>query len=155
MPTINVEDFLDPANVHVALRASDKTRMLHEFAGWAAQALSLEPTTVSQALIAREGLGSTGMGDGIAIPHARLKEIDRPFGLLATLKAPIEFASVDGRPVDIVFILLLPTAPAGAQLGALACVARRLRDERIAAALRRSRGALEAFALVVGSSPRE
>ncbi|WP_375458535.1 PTS sugar transporter subunit IIA [uncultured Enterovirga sp.] len=147
MPSIHVEDFLDPANVHVGLRASDKRRLLSDLADQAGQALSVSSKLIREALLAREALGSTGMGEGIAIPHARLAEIDRPFGLLATLKTPTEFGSVDDRPVDLIFLLLLPIGSTGAHLGALASVSRKLRDERIAAALRRSKGALEAFAL--------
>lgn len=149
MPPNSIEDFLDPANVHVGLRASDKTRLLEDLAQRAGQALSLPTKPISDALVAREELGSTGMGEGIAIPHARLPGIKAPFGLLAILKSPIEFGSVDDRPVDLVFLLLLATGSTGGHLGALAAVSRRLREERIATALRRAKGALTAFPLLV------
>ena len=149
MPPIHVEDFLDPANVHVGLRASDKGRLLGDLSEQAGQALSMPSRPIRDALLAREELGSTGMGEGIAIPHARLAELVKPFGLLATLKTPIEFGSVDDQPVDLVVLLLLPIGSTGAHLGALASISRKLRDERIASALRRAKSALEAFALFV------
>ena len=68
------------------------------------------------------------MGDGVAIPHARIAGMKRPFGLLARLKSSIDFEAIDRVPVDIVFLLLLPVAPAGEQLNSLALVARKLRD---------------------------
>lgn len=152
MPTISIEDFLDPANVHVGLRASDKRRLLDDLAQKAGQALSVPTKLISDALTAREELGSTGMGEGIAIPHARLPEIRTLFGLVATLRSPIEFGSVDDRPVDLVFLLLLPTGSTGTHLGALAAVSRRFRDERVADAIRRAKGALAAFALCIDPS---
>jgi PTS system nitrogen regulatory IIA component len=73
-------------------------------------------------------LGSTGTGGGIAIPHARLAGVARPFGMLVSLAKAIDFDAIDGRPVDIVCLLLLPTNSQGEQLNALACAARTLRD---------------------------
>ena len=86
-----------------------------------------DPAEIARELTKREELGSTGMGGGIAIPHARLAPLDRPFGLLARLKRPLDFEAVDGRAVDLVFLLLQPGA-AQSDLNALACVARALRD---------------------------
>ena len=68
------------------------------------------------------------MGGGVAIPHARVRDLQKPFGILVRLSHPIDFDAVDGRPVDIVFLLLLPADPQGEQLNALACAARVLRD---------------------------
>jgi PTS system nitrogen regulatory IIA component len=78
-------------------------------------------------LLKREELGSTGIGGGIAIPHARLPDLQRPHGLLAKLKQPIDFDAIDGQAVDIVFTLLLPAAAESGNLGALALAARTLR----------------------------
>jgi PTS system nitrogen regulatory IIA component len=76
----------------------------------------------------REELGSTGVGGGVAIPHARLPELHQVFGLSARLKKPIDFDAIDQRPVDIVFLLLTPAAEQGDHLNALAAVARKLRE---------------------------
>jgi nitrogen PTS system EIIA component len=75
-------------------------------------------------------LGSTGVGNGVALPHARVPNVERPFGLLARLKQAIDFESVDDQPVDIVFLLLITEAADSAQFDALACIARKLRDPR-------------------------
>ena len=103
---------------------------------------------ILSALQQREALGSTGMGGGIAIPHARLPEVRRPFGLFARLRAPVAFDAVDERPVDLVFLLLLPTDPRGEQLNALACIARCLRDAAVAAGVHGARDAAEIYAVV-------
>jgi nitrogen PTS system EIIA component len=92
----------------------------------------------------REELGSTGTGGGIALPHARLAGVKKPFALLARLAKAIDFDAIDGRPVDVVCLLLLPTNSQGEQLNALACAARALRDP---GAVRNVRRAADAAAL--------
>ena len=99
----------------------------------------MDAADVSKQIAKREELGSTGVGNGVALPHARLKGFKSPFGLLARLHHGIDFEAIDDQPVDIVFLLLLP-APNEAQLYALACVARALRDPR---ALERVRDATQ------------
>jgi PTS system nitrogen regulatory IIA component len=79
------------------------------------------------------------MGSGVAIPHARFPDLRKPFGLLARLRKPIDFEAVDGRPVDIVFLLLAPVAPESDQLNALACIARKLRNPDIVSELRKAK----------------
>jgi nitrogen PTS system EIIA component len=136
---MKITEILAPENVVVDLRASGKTRLLMELSRSAARALGIDAEVVLTALTRRENLGSTGLGGGIAIPHARLPEVSAPFGFFVRLQSPIPFEAVDDQPVDIVFLLLLPSAPAGEQLSALACVARRLRDATVSKALRRAR----------------
>jgi PTS system nitrogen regulatory IIA component len=135
---MDIKEFLSPTDVLLDVRASDKTSLLEKLAETAASALNLSADRVYSALAAREELGSTGTGSGIAIPHARLEEINKPFGLLARMKRLIAFDAIDEKPVDVVFLLLLPTAPAGEQLNALAAVAGKLRDPEAARALRRA-----------------
>jgi PTS system nitrogen regulatory IIA component len=94
----------------------------------------------------RDELGSTGIGAGVSIPHARFREIEKPFGLLVRLKQPIEFDAIDGQPVDIVFLLALPAASQLDQLNCLAAVARKLRDREV---LRKLREAADAAALYI------
>ena len=88
------------------------------------------------------------MGDGVAIPHARFNQIDKPFGMLLRLQQPIEFGALDGKPIDIVFLLLLPEGTRGDQLSALACVARKLRKPAVTAALRKATDVAETFRLL-------
>jgi PTS system nitrogen regulatory IIA component len=100
----------------------------------------LDAKLISTELLKRENLGSTGTGGGVAVPHARLPDLKQPFGTLVRLKHAIDFDAIDGNPVDIVFLLLLPAEPPGDALNALASVARRLRDPE---SLRRLRGAAD------------
>jgi PTS system nitrogen regulatory IIA component len=126
---MNITDFLSPQHAIVDLPAADKARLLRELARRAATALGLPADQISDALLKREALGSTGTGAGIAIPHARLAGVARPFGMLVSLAKAIDFDAMStGRPVDIVCLLLLPTNSQGEQLNALACAARTLRD---------------------------
>ena len=97
----------------------------------------------------REDLGSTGLSNGIALPHARIAGLERPFGLFALLKPAVQFDAIDERPVDLVFLLLLLEQLPGGQLKAMACVARRLRDPVLAGKLRAARGSASLHALLI------
>jgi len=125
---MDIKDFLTPSDVFVGICSSDKIRLLEDLCRRAASILKIDADKIAADILKREELGSTGMGGGVAIPHARIADVKKPFGLLARLKSAIEFDAIDRQPVDLVFLLLLPTAPAGEQLNALALVARRLRD---------------------------
>lgn len=140
---MEIKDFLAPSHVMIDLRAFDKVRLLHELAQRAAATLDLASDAVSGALLQREELGSTGTGGGIAFPHARLPGVSKPFGMLVRLAKAIDFDAIDGRPVDIICLLLLPANPQGEQLNALACAARTLRDRET---VRNLRGAADAAA---------
>jgi PTS system nitrogen regulatory IIA component len=141
---MEIRDFLSPDCAVTALRVSDKNRLLLDLAQRAATMLGLPAEQVSAALLKREELGSTGTGGGVAIPHARLPGIGKPFGLLARLDKAIDFDAVDGRKVDVVFLLLLPANAQGEQLNALAAAARALRDPDT---MRNVRGAADGAAL--------
>ena len=97
-------------------------------------------------------LGSTGLGGGVAIPHACFAELKQPFGMLARLrKGAIAFDAIDGQPVNIVFLLLLPADPDPEHLHALASVARAMRDSKIARTLRGARDGAQAYQCLVGA----
>jgi PTS system nitrogen regulatory IIA component len=125
---MDIKEFLSPSDAIVGVRAADRTVLLKELCARAAAVLKLDAQKISTDILKREDLGSTGVGGGVAIPHARVDGLKRPLGILARLRKAIEFNAIDGQPVDIVFLLLLPAAPAGEQLNALAAVARKLRD---------------------------
>jgi PTS system nitrogen regulatory IIA component len=133
---MDIGDFLSPNDAIPDIRARDKTLLLKELCARAAAALKLDAGSIAGEIFKREELGSTGVGSGVAIPHARVQGLKTPFGILARLQRPMDFNAIDGKPVDIVFLLLLPAAPAGEQLNALASVARRLRDPDAVRALR-------------------
>jgi PTS system nitrogen regulatory IIA component len=132
---MTISDFLSPTNVTLDVQALNKSRFIRDLATVAAGALNLPADHVAAELLKREKLGSTGTGGGVAIPHARIG-IMKPFGALAKLRQPIDFDAIDGQPVDLVFVLLLPEGPADGQLGALASVARKLRASETIAQLR-------------------
>ncbi len=118
------------------LRAGKKTQLLQELVRRAAKALGLDVQVILDPVTAREALGSTGVGDGVAVPHARIPGLKHFFALFAKLEKPINFDAVDGQPVDLVFLLLIPAEADKEHLTALACVARRLRDPEVARQLR-------------------
>jgi PTS system nitrogen regulatory IIA component len=133
---MHVQDFLLPRRVVTDLRPGNKTAVLRELSRRAAEELKVPADAISAALLKREELGSTGMGNGFAIPHAGVTGIKLPYGMLARLSEPIDFDAVDGQAVDLIFLLLLPEPSQGQQLNALASVARRLRDPIVLQALR-------------------
>ena len=125
---MKISDFLSPADVMLDVRAKDKSRLLRQLSAQATAEVGLDAAEVSEQIAKREELGSTGVGNGVALPHARLRGLKAPFGLLARLRHGIDFGAIDDQPVDVVFLLLLPETADGAQLNALACVARAMRD---------------------------
>jgi nitrogen PTS system EIIA component len=142
---MKVKDFLSASSVVIDLPANDKARLLSELARRAAPILGLPVDAVADELEKRDELGSTGIGGGVSIPHARLREVKKPFGMLARLKNPIEFDSIDGQPVDLVFLLLLPASSQLDQLNALAAVARKLRDGNVLHKLRSAKSGAELY----------
>jgi PTS system nitrogen regulatory IIA component len=138
---MKISDLLSPSDVMIDVRTSNKRLLLQELAAKAAAGLGLPVDQVASWLLKREELGSTGIGKGVAVPHARLPDLKRPFGVFARLKQPIEFDAIDGQAVDIVFVLLLPAAAESEALAALAQVARTLRSPENLARLRAAKTA--------------
>jgi nitrogen PTS system EIIA component len=123
-----IGELIGPDRVVVGLRVSDKSQLLQELAGRAATALGLERRAVFEALQGRENLGSTGLGKGFALPHARLDAVAEPFALFARLARPIDFAAIDEGPVDLVILLLTPANGGNQHLAMLAALSRPLRN---------------------------
>lgn len=132
---MDITALIEPKQV-IRLRATSKPQLLQELAQRAAKSLGIDAQAILDALTTREGLGSTGVGHGVAIPHARVSGLARFFSLFARLENSIDFEAVDGRPVDLVFLLLIPANADKEHLAALACVSRRLRDHETARRLR-------------------
>jgi len=147
---MDINDFLSPDDVLIDVRIADKVELLQDLSRRAAVALGIDGERVAGAILKREELGSTGVGTGVALPHARLADVKTPFGVLARLRKKIDFAAIDGEPVDLVFLLLLPAAPGGDQLNALAAVSRRLRTPAVAAGLRNAGSAGELHRAIAG-----
>ena len=133
---MRLTDFISPEAVVANLKATNKKQLLQELSERAAKLSGLSAREIFDALLHRERLGSTGIGEGIAIPHGKLTKVKSIFGLFARLERPIDFDSLDGAPVDLVFLLLAPEASGADHLKALACVARALRDPSPVTALR-------------------
>jgi PTS system nitrogen regulatory IIA component len=149
---MKVADFLNLTDAAVDVIVTDKQELLEELAVRAGARVGLQPERILSELVKREQLGSTGIGDGVAIPHARLREVERPVALLVRLKKPIDFAAVDNRPVDTVVLLLLPDSSRGAPLSALACITRKLRDPIVTNHLRRARDSVEIYGALTQDS---
>ena len=149
---MDLAELIEPSRCLVDLRYADKAACLGDLAKRAATTLGIEAPPVLAALRAREALGSTGLGNGIAVPHARLANVAAPFVLVAKLREAIPFEAVDDRPVDVVCLALLPAAKSGAQLPVLACIARRLREGPALAAIRRARDVKGMFAALTAAA---
>jgi PTS system nitrogen regulatory IIA component len=145
-------DFLAPAAVMPALRASGKKQALQELSGVAARQTGLDERAIYDVLWQRERLGSTGIGDGVAIPHGKMPKLDRLFGLVARLDRPIDFEALDGQPVDVLFLLLAPEGAGADHLKALARIARVLREAGMTERIRATRGADALYALLTEAS---
>lgn len=146
---MDIKDFLSPENIVLDFGAVGKAQLLAALSGKAASALDLPRDFVAQCVSDRDELGSTGIGGGVAIPHARFRELNRPFAVVARLKEPIDFEAIDGEPVDLVFLLLLPASAQLDQLNALAAVARKLRSADTVRRLRAARSSEQAFQILV------
>ena len=133
---MDIDELITPAAVVARLRAANKKQLLQEISRRAADLVGLHERQIFDALLERERLGSTGVGNGIAIPHAKLPGLTRLQGLFVRLDPPVDFDAVDEQPVDLVFLLLAPEAAGADHLKALARVSRLLRDRQICEKLR-------------------
>jgi PTS system nitrogen regulatory IIA component len=146
-------DLVAPNAVIPALKVTSKKQAIQELATKAAKLTGQNERGIFETLMQREKLGSTGVGNGIAIPHGKVGKLDKLFGLFAKLDRPVDFDALDGQPVDLIFLLLAPEAAGADHLKALARVARLLRDPDIARKLRESRDAQALFAVLTLSPP--
>ncbi len=141
-------DLVAPNAIIASLRVNGKKQALQEIAAKAAELTGESERVIFDILLQREKLGSTGVGNGIAIPHGKLPKLNKLFGLFARLERPIDFEALDGQPVDLVFLLLAPEGAGADHLKALARVARMLRDQEVARKLRQSRDAEALYAVL-------
>src|SRR6266853_237908 len=141
-------DLVAPQAVVPALKVNSKKQAIQELAARAAGLTGQSERDILEILQQRERLGSTGIGNGIAIPHGKLPKLERLFGMFARLDRPIEFEALDSQPVDLIFLLLAPEAAGADHLKALARVARLLRDADVARKLRQSRDAAALYAVL-------
>ncbi|GAB0114127.1 PTS sugar transporter subunit IIA [Acidisoma sp. C75] len=135
-PLLSLADILPAGHALAGQRAADKPALLGLLAQRAAPAVGATPASLAAALAAREKLGSTGIGAGLALPHARQPQLSAPLAWMLRLARPLPFDAVDGAPVDLVVLLLSPEGDQARHLAALAALSRRLRQPGIADAIR-------------------
>ncbi|MGH6915963.1 MAG: PTS sugar transporter subunit IIA [Geminicoccales bacterium] len=134
---VELADIITPDNIILNLKScSSKRQVLRELARRSAIVAGIEQQVLLDALTERERLGTTGIGHGIAIPHARLEGLDRLVGLFARLDQPVDFEALDERPSDLIFLLLVPSTAEAESLKALARISRMLRDPALRQRLR-------------------
>jgi nitrogen PTS system EIIA component len=143
-----LSDLIAPNAILPTLKVNSKKQALHELAARAAALSGQNERTIFEILLQREKLGSTAVGNGIAIPHGKMATLNRLFGLFARLDRPVDFEALDGQPVDLIFLLLAPEGAGADHLKALARVARLFRDPGIADKLRASHDAEALYAVL-------
>jgi PTS system nitrogen regulatory IIA component len=149
---VEITDILRPTAVLCDVRAGSKKQVLQTLARHAAEQTELHERLIFETLLERERLGTTGVGEGVAIPHGRIAEIDTISGLFARLKEPIDFDAVDGRPVDLLFLLLAPSQAGADHLKALSKISRLLRDRDTCEKLRGAKSADAVYALLTNGA---
>lgn len=145
---MDIHMILKPDAVRVLNAASSKKRLMHELGDIAHSAYDVDGGAAVEALLEREALGPTGVGNGVALPHARLADVERVVGALVVLERPINFDAVDRQPVDIAFALFAPKDAGVEHLKALALVSRTLRDAQLCAKLRANPDAATIYTIV-------
>lgn len=133
---MQLSSILQPSAVRVAASVTSKKRLLQDLSEIAAAAYGLSGSAAFDGLQERESLGPTGVGGGVALPHARIGDIERVVGVFVRLEKPVDFDAVDRMPVDLIFALFAPVESGVDHLKALATVSRTLRDASICAKLR-------------------
>ena len=133
---MDISSLLKPAAVKVIGNMTSKKRLFQDLGDIAGAAYGLNPAVATDALQERESLGPTGVGHGIALPHARLDGVDRVIGVFVRLEKPLDFDAVDRHPVDLIFALFAPKDSGVEHLKALALVSRTMRDPQTCAKLR-------------------
>jgi nitrogen PTS system EIIA component len=149
---MEIEQLLQPDSVIAHLRATSKKQALQDLAKRAAEITGLHERAIFDVLLERERLGSTGVGNGIAIPHGKIGGLDRLYGLFARADQAIDFDAIDEQPVDLIFLLLAPEGAGADHLKALARVSRLLRDRVICEKLRGSDSADALYSLLTHSA---
>lgn len=136
---MDIGDLLPPDGIVLRSGASSKRQALHVVAEAAAQALGLDEARVMEALLEREALGATGLGSGVAVPHARIPGLDKVVAVFVRLDQPVAYGAVDDRPVDLLFALFAPPRDGAEHLRALAAVSRALRSPQLREQVRQAR----------------
>lgn len=152
-PSADLAELIGPDAILPALRGHTKKQVLQELAERAALRTGLSEREIFETVLQRERLGSTGVGNGIAIPHGKLAALPGLVGVFGKLNRPVDFDALDDQPVDLVFLLLAPENAGADHLKALSKIARLLRNGDVVAKLRASRDAETIYALMTQTPP--
>lgn len=151
---MKIVDFTTPEGVIVALRAANKAQALRELARRGARLAGVDEATVYKALQEREALGSTGIGRGVALPHACIAGLTRLVAVIARLEQPIDFEAIDQQPVDLLFLLLAPENAPRDRMAALARISHLFRDAAACEALRKAQ-TVKSIYDILGAQPAQ
>lgn len=149
---MEISDLLSESSIIANLRVTSKKQAMQELSKKASEVCGQHERAIFDVLMERERLGTTGVGNAIAIPHGKLANLDRLYGVFARLETPIDFNAIDDQPVDLIFMLLAPETAGADHLKALARVSRLLRDGATCDKLRGSDDSAALYALLTDSS---
>jgi nitrogen PTS system EIIA component len=149
---MEISDLVTPESVVSKLRATSKKQVLQDLARKASDVTGQNERAIFEVLMERERLGTTGVGNGIAIPHGKLADLTTLYGVFAHVEEPVDFQAIDDQPVDLIFLLLAPESAGADHLKALARVSRLLRDKSMCEKLRGADSDDALYALLVEST---
>lgn len=151
---MDISSLVCPEGIVPCLKVTSKKQVLQELSRYAGSLTGLHDRPIFDTLLERERLGTTGVGNGVAIPHGKMSSLTRLYGIFARLERPVDFESIDEQPVDLIFLLLAPEMAGADHLKALACVSRLLRDHPMCEKLRATASKDALYALLVDSEAR-
>jgi PTS system nitrogen regulatory IIA component len=152
---MQLADFIDFEAIKTALPGGSKRALLQQLANLASQRCGAEPAAILATLNEREKLGSTGLGQGVAIPHGKIEGLERIYGLFARIAEPVDYKAIDGRKVDLVFLLLSPPNAGAEHLRALAAISRVIREGSTLEKMRGARSRDALAAVLLGADERD
>jgi nitrogen PTS system EIIA component len=152
---MQLAEFIDFDAIKTALPGGSKRALLQQLANLAAQRCGIDSPTILAALNEREKSGSTGLGQGVAIPHGKIEGLDRIYGLFARIAEPVDYKAIDGRKVDLVFLLLSPPDSGAQHLRALAAISRVIREGSTLEKMRGARSRDALAAVLLGADERD
>jgi PTS system nitrogen regulatory IIA component len=152
---MQLADFLDFDAIRTGFPGGNKRSLLQQLANLAAQRLGVNAATLHASLNEREQLGSTGFGQGVAIPHGKIEGLSRIYGLFVRLAEPVDYKAIDGRPVDLIFLLLSPVDAGAEHLKALAAISRVTRNGATLEKMRGARTSDALAAVLMGADERD
>lgn len=145
---MKLSEIMSGNSIFIGLKSSNKRQLLQDLADKAAEITGINERTIFDTILERENLGSTGFGEGTALPHGRFADLNKVYGFFVKLNTPMDFEAIDGKPVDLIFMLLSPEGNGADHLTALAQASRILKDESTRTKIRQISSVQEIYALL-------